>query len=82
MATLDLTGNTIKITEKGLIRVDGIGVFRRVERAGVIYIEFSDHDRMRSQCRGTKFVEVPLNVLMEKLNHVHNVEGQANEQIT
>jgi hypothetical protein len=26
----------------------------------VIYLQFKDKDRLRSQCRGTAFVEVPL----------------------
>jgi hypothetical protein len=63
MAVVDSTGQTVKTTDEGLIRIDGITVFRRVVRDGVIFIEFCDSDRMRAKCRGTRFVEVPWSVL-------------------
>jgi hypothetical protein len=63
MAVIDSTGLTIKTTDEGLIRVDGITVFRRIVRDGVIYIEFCDSDRMRAKCRGSRFVEVPWSIL-------------------
>jgi hypothetical protein len=67
MSTLDLTGKTILEDPDGLVRVDGITVFRKVERDGVMFIQFCDRDRMRAQCRGSKYVEIPLDVLIGKI---------------
>lgn len=53
----------VKIADDGLARLDGIPIFRKVERGGIIYVQFQDRDRMRSQCRGTNFVEIPFVVL-------------------
>lgn len=65
MTSVDQNGNSIKIEVDGLVRVDGIGAFRRVEHNERVYLQFCDHDRMRIKCRGTKFVEIPLDVLVE-----------------
>ena len=65
---VDSTATTVKINPDGLVKIDGITPFKRVERDGVIYLQFCDHDRMRSSCRGTRFVEVPLPQLVEKLS--------------
>lgn len=67
MTTVDTTGKMVKISEDGMIRVDGITVFRRVERDGILYVQFKDYDRMRSKCRGTYLVEIPLNILVEMI---------------
>ena len=54
-----------------LIRVDGIIVCKLVIRDQTVFLEFKDGDRMRSQCRKTQFVEIPLEafnaVLMAEL---------------
>ena len=71
--TVDKT--KISFNEFGLVRVDGVAAFRKEVRDGVIYIEFIDHDRMRSQCRGTKFVEIPLDELIVR---IREVEGNGN----
>jgi hypothetical protein len=72
MSTLDLTGKTILEDPDGLVRVDGITVFRKVERDGVMFIQFCDRDRMRAQCRGSKYVEIPLDVLIGKIKSAEN----------
>jgi hypothetical protein len=43
-----------------IVRVDGITLCKRVVRDGVVWLQFKDKDRMRSDARGTPFVEVPL----------------------
>jgi hypothetical protein len=43
-----------------LVRVDGVILCKRVVRCGQVVLQFKDGDRMRSQCRGTAFIEVPL----------------------
>jgi len=68
MSNVDLDGHTVKIADNNMVRVDGIGVFRVRRRDGVLYIQFMDTDRYRAQCRGTKFVEIPLDILIEKIN--------------
>jgi hypothetical protein len=70
MTTIDADGKTVKITEDNLVRVDGIGVFRSVRRAGVLYLQFMDTDRYRARCRGSRFVEIPLHILVEKINQM------------
>lgn len=67
-AMVDSQGAKIKIGDGGLIRIDGITVFRKIERGGIIYLQFCDNDRMRAKCRGTKFVEIPLDVVYTLLN--------------
>ena len=42
----------------GMIKIDGITIGRLVAERGVIVVQ--DRDRMRSQCRGSFFVEVRL----------------------
>lgn len=84
MAILDTTGETIKATDTGLIRIDGITVFRKVVREGIIYIEFCDNDRMRTKCRGTRFVEVPLSVLLGVIDPIQipEVKDKSDENVS
>ena len=60
MPAISIFPDIVTIAPDGLVRVDGIAAFRKVVKGGVIYLQFCDHDRMRSQCRGSKFVEVKL----------------------
>lgn len=65
---VDETGKLVKIGDDGLARIDGIVACRRIIRGGIIYIQFLDKDRLRSKCRGTEFVEIPLIKLCEMLS--------------
>jgi len=76
MSTINKSHELIKITDDGLVRVDGIGAFRRIERDGVLYLQFADYDRLRIKCRGSKFVEIPLNVLVEQIILKGKTNGQ------
>lgn len=67
MAFIDKTGEKIKISDEDVFRLDGLTIFRKVVRDGVIYLQFKDHDKMRSKCRGTYYMEIPLDILVEKL---------------
>jgi hypothetical protein len=60
----------IVVADDGLARLDGIPMFRVIERAGVIILQFQDRDRLRAQCRGSKFVEIPLGDIMAALTPV------------
>ena len=64
---LDPKGQMVEVSPDGLVRVDGIIAFRLVTRQGQPCIQFCDQDRLRSSCRGTRYVEVPLNTLAERL---------------
>ena len=67
---LDPQGALIDVGDDGLVRVDGIIAFRVVFRRGEACLQFCDQDRLRSSCRGTRYVEIPLEALSEKLtNH-------------
>lgn len=68
MVLVDNIGIKVKISEDGLVRIDGITTFRIVKRGDTIFLQFVDHDRMRVQCRGTKYVEVPFHVIVEKVD--------------
>jgi len=54
----------IKTTEDGLMKLDGVPMFRKVVRDGAIYVQFYDKDRMRSNCRGSRLVEIRLDLLV------------------
>jgi hypothetical protein len=66
---VDDCGRSISVNVMtGLVRVDGIPVFRVImSRDSEIRIQFTDSDKMRSRYRGTKFIEIPASVLFEKL---------------
>lgn len=48
----------------GLVRVDGIPVFKVLAVGNEIRIQFLDGSKLRSQFRGTQLVEVPLSTLV------------------
>lgn len=57
----------IDIRDNGLVRLDGVILFRKVIRDGILHLQFVDNDRMRIQCRGARHIEVPLNMLLSKI---------------
>lgn len=58
----------VKICPDGMVRIDGAPLFKRIERAdGVIILQFIDRDRMRSACRGSRFIEIPLTELVKQM---------------
>jgi hypothetical protein len=64
----DSTAETLRIDPlTSLVRIDGIILCKRVVRCGVVYLQFKDGDRMRSTCRGTQFVEIPLEAFNQAL---------------
>ena len=72
------TVNQIQVADDGLVRVDGVPMFRRIERDGVVYLEFFDRDRLRAQCRGTRLVEVSLDMLCDIIKKEHNNPAMLN----
>ena len=68
MIKQDTHGATICVDQvTHLIRVDGIIVCKLVIRENTVFLEFKDGDRMRSQCRKTQFVEIPLEAFNQVL---------------
>lgn len=63
MPKIDETGESVRVSKDDLVRVDGITICRRVVRDGVLYLQFYDRDKIRSNCRGSNCVEVPFSVL-------------------
>jgi hypothetical protein len=70
-AKIDKTGSTIQVTQDGLFKVDQVPVFRLVARPDGVYVQVRDEFRMRCQCRGSAFIEVPVDVFIQQLQ-VHN----------
>ncbi len=64
---LDPTGKSIEVNDKGMVRVDGIIAFRIVIRNNKVCVQFCDQDRLRSSSRGTRYVEIPLDALADRL---------------
>jgi hypothetical protein len=64
---MDRTGKLITILPDGLVKLDGVILFRTVERDGKICLQFVDHDRLRVRCRGSRFVEIPIEILLDKV---------------
>ena len=51
----------------GMIYIDGIVLFRILERDGKLFIQVKDHDRRRIKCRRTYFVEMDLETFIAKI---------------
>lgn len=64
---IDRTGKLITLLPDGLVKLDGVILFRTVERDGKICLQFVDHDRLRVRCRGSRFVEIPIEILIAKV---------------
>jgi hypothetical protein len=65
---IDMAGKTVKVDPiTSIVRVDGVILCKRVVRCGAIYLQFKDGDRLRSNCRGTQFIEVPLDAFEKVL---------------
>ena len=65
----------IKITDDGLMKLDGVPMFRKVVHNNAIYIQCMDKDRMRSSCRGTRLVEIRLDLLILAIRQAEITEG-------
>ena len=65
MARVDESGQLVTIAGDGLVKLDGITILRRVLRGNKFYLQFCDSDRMRSQLRKTRYVEIPADVFIQ-----------------
>jgi epoxyqueuosine reductase QueG len=66
---VDSCGECIKIDPiTGMVRIDGYATFKvRTSITGEIYLQFADDNKFRSSGRGTRFVEVKLDTLIDKI---------------
>jgi hypothetical protein len=67
MTKIDPDAATVEIEADGMVRVDGIPLFKIRSFNGVAILQFCDKDKWRSSCRKSRFVEVPLNAFFERL---------------
>ena len=51
---------TITISNTNIVRIDGYIVCKLIDREGILFLQFCDKDNLRNQCRGTKYIEMPL----------------------
>lgn len=75
MSKIDSTGKLIIIQDDGLVKLDGVPILRRVVIGGILHLQFCDNDRMRSQLRKTRYVEIPADVLIRILNGENNADA-------
>ncbi len=67
MTKVDPLCKTVTVDSTGLVRVDGIPVFRRLIRDGELFLEFCDRDRLRARALNRETVSVPLDALVVRL---------------
>jgi len=77
MSKIDELGSCFRVLDDGLVKLDGIAVLRKVEHDGKLYLQFCDNDRMRSQLRKTRYVEIPLEKFVELIS-----QDNADEHVT
>ena len=68
MAKIDTNGECVVVDQiTGLVRVDSVPVFKVMSTNNGIYLQFYDGDKMRSEFRGSQYIEVPLTLLIETI---------------
>lgn len=67
----------VKASEDGLMKIDGVPMFRKVEHNNIVYLQFCDKDRMRSSCRGSRLVEIRLDLLIQAINKAEVIGGES-----
>jgi len=68
---VDSDASTVQIDKlTGDVRVDGALMLRAIVREGLIWLQFCDRDRLRSNARRpqTRYIEVRLKAFLERLN--------------
>lgn len=67
MTKVDPLCKTVTVDAAGLVRVDGIPVFRRLVRGGELFLEFRDRDGLRARALNRETICVPLDALVTRL---------------
>jgi len=67
MTKFDPLCKTVTVDPHGLVRVDGIPVFRRLVQGGEVLLEFRDRDRLRARAMNRETICVPLDELVTRL---------------
>lgn len=64
----DTKGTCISIDPtNGLVKIDGLPVFKAFATPRGITIQFKDTDKLRSKYRGSALVEIPLRALIDRI---------------
>lgn len=72
MAKIDETGNSVKISNTDMVRIDGFTLCKRIIKNGEVYLQFCDRDNIRASCRGSKFIEIKLVDFYERIKDYGN----------
>ena len=67
MTKVDPLCQTVTVDATGLVRIDGIPVFRRLVRGNEVLLEFRDRDRLRARALNRETICVPLDELVIRL---------------
>lgn len=67
MTKVDPLCKTVTVDAAGLVRIDGIAVFRRLVRGNEVFLEFRDRDRLRARALNRETICVPLDALVVRL---------------
>lgn len=62
---------SLKIDDEGMVRFDGVCAFRLV-LDDEVRIQVADRDRLRSHCRGTRFIEIPIWEFLQAVDEWRN----------
>ena len=64
----DNTGECVNVDPTtGLVRIDGVPVFKVFTVNNTLKLQFKDSDKLRSKYRGTDLIEVSLSCLIDKI---------------
>lgn len=62
----------LTIGQNDLLRIDGIPIAKLIALDGVLLLEFKDGDRLRSECRGSCFISIPLLEFVSQIQVLHD----------
>lgn len=66
---MNLAPDKITVDKEGLVRIDGQVIFRlTTDKNNTKIIQFCDKDRLRSQCRGDRLMNIPFKEFIEHLD--------------
>lgn len=75
MPPLIVGEKSMKKDHEGFVRVDDINVFRIVDHNGKPYVQIKDYNRQRIKCRHSYFVEIPLEIFIDRLKSGTSLEA-------
>ena len=67
-----IVSDKITVDTKGMVRIGGVCIGRRVEEQGVVYLEVLDRMKPRNEARGRPYVYVTMSSLVDALLGISN----------